>query len=212
MCFHNSLSVESQTLENRYHAEFCEKHLFKPIQHGNAFANINWPVITSNNPGEISQFGWGLIPGWIKDAESAGKIKLQTLNARSETIFEKPSFRNSIKSKRCIIPSTGFFEWQHEEKKKIPWFIKIKDQEIFSMAGLWDEWTDKSTGEIFHSFSILTTAANSIMEKIHNTKKRMPVILTSETELEWLSPVLSESSVMEICKPLADQWIVANKL
>ncbi|PKP20588.1 MAG: DUF159 family protein [Bacteroidetes bacterium HGW-Bacteroidetes-21] len=212
MCFHNSLSVESQTLENRYQAEFVEKHIYKATKHGNAFANIQWPVITSSHSGEISQFGWGLIPGWIKDAESAKKIKLQTLNARSETVFEKPSFRNSIKSKRCLIPSTGFYEWQHEGKMKIPWFIRLKDVEIFSMAGIWDEWTDRNTGEIVRTFSILTTPANAIMEKIHNTKKRMPLMLLPHQEKAWLQVPPEEREIAAFFEPLSDAYLTTEML
>ncbi len=212
MCFFNALSVNSTTLENRYTVDFPERSKFVAIEKGNGFAGISWPVITGEIPGKIEMQKWGLVPSWVPDAEAAKKISLQTLNARSETAFEKPSFKKSIRSQRCIVPSTGFFEWQHLGKKKIPWFIKIKGNEIFSIAGIWDEWADKSTGEIFRSFSILTTSANSIMAEIHNTKKRMPVILLTENEQKWLSQDIDRTSVIDLCSPLSDSLIDAFKI
>jgi len=205
MCFFNSLSVNATTLEARYNAAFPGSEDFTPVTRGNAFAGINWPVITGDNPGTIEMLGWGLIPSWVKDGDTAKKLRQQTLNARSETIFEKPSFRSSIKNKRCLIPSTGFYEWQHEGKKKIPWFIKMKEQEVFSMAGIWDEWVNTETGEIYRGFSILTTAANSIMERIHNTKKRMPVLLTVRNEKNWLSENGIKENLLPFFVPAPDE-------
>ena len=206
MCFHNSLSVTAQDIEHRYNAKFNSKITFEPVYHGNAFNFIKLPVITNKNINLIEEYHWGLIPHWVKNADDAKKIKTNTLNAKSETVFEKPSFRNSIKNKRCIIPSTGFFEWQTLNPKanrteKIPYFIFLNEQKIFSMAGLWDEWIDNASGEVVNTFSILTTNANSMMEKIHNTKKRMPVILNSEDEIKWLTNDINEKNIYEFCKP-----------
>lgn len=212
MCFFNSLSVNSATLESRYSAEFTEKEGFSAIKKGNGFAAIRWPVICSNQPEKIEPLNWGLVPSWTPDADTAKKLRMQTLNARSETVFEKPSFRNSIRTRRCLIPSTGFFEWQHEGKNKIPWFIKMKNQEVFSMAGIWDEWVNKETGELFRGFSILTTAANTIMEKIHNTKKRMPVLLSPEDEMSWLNLQGDKNNLSPFFVPVKDETIEALML
>jgi putative SOS response-associated peptidase YedK len=207
MCFFNSLSVNATTLESRFNASFPKKSTYNPVKKGNAFSAISWPVITGENEALLIRQEWGLIPSWVKDNETAKKLRFQTLNARSETVFEKPSFRNSIRNKRCLIPSTGFYEWQHEGKKKIPWFIKMKKQEIFSMAGIWDEWINNETGEIFRGFSILTTAANSIMEKIHNTKKRMPVILSPGNEHAWLNAHGEKNNLSPFFVPVKDETI-----
>jgi len=212
MCFFNALSVNSATLENRYKVDFPDRAKFVAIERGNGFAAITWPVITGELPGKIEMQKWGLVPSWVPDAESAKKISIQTLNARSETVFEKPSFRNSIKTRRCLIPSTGFYEWQHEGKKKIPWYISINNTEIFSMAGIWDEWVNPDSGEIFRGFSILTTKANSIMEKIHNTKKRMPVIVLGEAENRWLKKDISESEISEMFEAIQNDEIKAKQL
>lgn len=134
-------------------------------------------MISNDKPDLIELYTWGLIPFWVKNLEAANKISERTLNARSETIFEKPSFRHSIMSKRCLIIADGFFEWQHENKKAYPYYIKLKGNETFGIAGIWDSWTNPESKEEMRTFSVITTAANSLLEKVHNTRKRMPVIL-----------------------------------
>ena len=124
-----------------------------------------------------------------------------TINAKADTIFDKPSFRHSIMSKRCIVPSTGFFEWRHEGKDKVPYFIQVINEEIFSMGGIFDVWDNPQTGEIYHSFSIITSEANYLMEYIHNTKKRMPVILSPEDEKRWIDPNLNKEGIKDLLKP-----------
>jgi len=187
MCFHNSLSTDAQKLENRYQAEFNQRNQFQSVYHASAFQNIIWPVITNNQQQHIQLFSWGLIPHWTKNILQAEEIRQLTYNARLETMFQKRSFAVAASSKRCLVPSTGFYEWQMNGKMKIPWFIRAADQEIFSLAGIWDTWTDENSGKEIYTFSIVTTEAVGIMEKIHNTKKRMPLLLTKENETLWLS-------------------------
>jgi len=111
--------------------------------HVNAFTFPKYPIITSSD--EVQVFNWGLIPFWVRTEEDATEIRKMTLNARADTIFEKPSFREPIMKKRCIVPSTGYFEWRHEGANKIPYYIYLKDEPIFSMAGIYDRWLDKDT-------------------------------------------------------------------
>lgn len=193
MCFHNAMSKKAQEVANRFNAQI--EIGFNPIYHASGFAFPEWPVITAEEPDKIKLFRWGLIPHWVKDEEEAKRIKAQTLNARSETVFEKPSFRLSIHKRRCFVLSTGFYEWQDFNKKKYPYFIHLKDSEIFALAGIYSSWVNKLTGEIFNTFSILTTAANSLMAKIHNSKERMPVILPPEIERDWLMTDLSDEQI-----------------
>ena len=128
MCFHNSLSKTAQEVKNRFKAKYDETGvLFEPVFHATAFTFPKWPVITTDKPETLQLFNWGLIPHWAKDIEDAKKARQNTLNAQSETVFEKPSFRFSIDKKRCIVPSTGFFEWRDIVKKKYPYFIKLKE-------------------------------------------------------------------------------------
>lgn len=180
--------------------------------HVNAFNFPKCPVITTSD--EVQVFNWGLIPFWVKTEDNAGEIRKMTLNARADTIFEKPSFREPIMKKRCIVPSTGYFEWRHEGSKKIPYYIYLKDEPIFSMAGIYDSWLDKVTGIEHSTFSIITTDANPLTDYIHNTKHRMPAILSKEDEEKWLNPTLSKFEITSLLKPydadLMDAYIIRN--
>ena len=167
--------------------------------HVNAFNYPKYPIITTSN--EIQVFNWGLIPFWVKSEKDAEEIRKMTLNARADTIFEKPSFRESIMKKRCIVPSTGYFEWRHEGIKKIPYFIYLKDEPIFSMAGIYDRWLDKETGEEYNTFSVITTDTNPLTDYIHNTKHRMPAILSKEDEERWINPDLTKTDIESLLKP-----------
>jgi putative SOS response-associated peptidase YedK len=157
------------------------------------FAHPELPIITDIEPNAIQAFNWGLIPFWVKDALTATKLSNQTLNARSETMFEKPSFRNSSMSRRCLILVDGFYEYYHINGKKIPYYIFLKDQETMLMAGLWEKWELKKENISRYTVSIVTTHANDLMAKIHNnpatlkrTGPRMPLIIPEELKKEWL--------------------------
>ena len=198
MCFYYHLSKLTQEAKNRA----INSEVLKELDLVNGFTYPQMPVITSS---ALELMQWGLIPFWSKD----DSIKRHTLNARSETVFDKPSFKNSILRKRCLVPANGFFEWQHIGSKKQPFYIHLKNQECFNFAGIWDEWTDKETGEILKTYSILTTVANPLMAKIHNTKKRMPVILTEEVENCWLEDGLSNTDVKKFFHPINEKFIEA---
>jgi putative SOS response-associated peptidase YedK len=156
-------------------------------------------VISNENPGELSLYRWGLIPFWAKDPTIGNKL----INAKSETILEKPSFKNSFKSKRCLVLSDGFYEWK-KDTGKIPYRITRRDGSAFSMAGIWDKWINQDSEEI-HSFAILTTVSNSLMEKIHD---RMPVILDIETEKKWIENI-SQEELVSLLKPCSASSLLA---
>lgn len=216
MCFHNSMSKKAQQLAARYGRKSDIIEIYQNIlneqYHVNAFNFPKCPVITSSD--EIQAFNWGLIPFWVKTEENADEIKRMTLNARADSVFEKPSFRESVMKKRCIVPSTGYFEWRHEGSKKIPYYIYLKGEEIFSMAGIYDTWLDRSTGIVHTTFSIITTDANPLTNYIHNTKHRMPAILSKEDEERWLEPILSKAEISSLLKPydaeLMDAYVIRN--
>lgn len=128
------------------------------------------PVISNDEPTVISLFQWGLVPSWMKDGQTAAKIRVKTLNARSETIFEKPAFKNSILTQRCPVLVDEFYEWRHENKKTYPYYVQFKDEKPFALAGLRDGWRNHSDGKYTETFSIVTTMANPLLEKIYNTK------------------------------------------
>jgi putative SOS response-associated peptidase YedK len=199
-------------MEERFSAKFDEPERFTPIYHISAFKTPYLPIIADMAPDKIQFFQWGLIPFWVKDGKSARKLQFQTFNAKAETIHEKPSFRASIKNKRCLVLVDGFYEW-HEQSQtgtKFPYFIRLKDQKLFALAGIWDTWENKDTGESKNTFSIITTEANPFLARIHNTKKRMPVILKQADEVRWLNPELDVEDINALLKPYDDSRMEAH--
>jgi putative SOS response-associated peptidase YedK len=198
MCFHLSLWRDVRYLEKRFGARFIEPG-YEPFYHLAAFSMPAHPVITDNDPDIIQMLEWGLIPHWARTVEQANDIRKGTFNARSDTIFSKPSFRSSILGRRCLVLADGFYEWREFQSKKYPYYIRLKDREAFSLAGIWDTW---SSGEISKTtFSIITTDANPMMAQIHNTKKRMPVILRREDERRWLEKGLAPAEIRSMLRP-----------
>jgi len=137
------------------------------------------PVIIREDSTRLVLFKWGLIPGWAKDAAIGNKM----INARAETVDEKPSFKQSFQQRRCLVPADGFYEWKKDGKNKYPFRISLHGGEPFAFAGLWDTWTSPS-GQTICSFTIITTEANELVGTIHN---RMPAILPREIEDIWLN-------------------------
>lgn len=177
------------------------KLLAKSLQddHYNAAPSQHLPVVTNEQPDVIQFFSWGLQPFWANDAKAVKRA----INARAETLTEKTSFRKLLNSKRCLVPADGFFEWQKTDHGKVPYRILLKDEDTFSFAGLWDEWLDKSTGELLHTYTIITTEANDLVKPIHD---RMPVILSPEAEELWLDSHESQEELLSLLKPYdADQ-------
>jgi putative SOS response-associated peptidase YedK len=165
------------------------------------FAHPKLPVITSEK--EFTYLSWGLIPAWVKDWDSAKKLRIQTLNAQSETVDSKPSFRTAVKQKHfCIIPVNGFFEWHtHTNGEKYPFFIYPKQDSLFLMSGLYETWRNPATQELIRSFTIVTTEANERMAWIHNSKKRMPLILSTADAKHWLDSDLDFDQKKELMRP-----------
>jgi putative SOS response-associated peptidase YedK len=151
------------------------------------------PVIrqdTGDPKRSLSLMRWGLIPSWAKDP----KLGYKLINARAETVSDKPAFREALQSRRCLIPADGFYEWAKEEKTKSPYCFTLVDDSVFAFAGLWDRWKDRN-GEALQTCSIITTSANALVAGAHD---RMPVILEPENYDLWLDPGFSKT------KPLLD--------
>lgn len=185
MCYRTKLNAVLKDIESTFKARFIVPESYTPMEEINGFSFMKTPVITDENQGEIEMFNWGLIPFWAKD----DKIRKKTLNARIETVKEKPAYRNSANN-RCLVIANGYYEWQWldpkgKEKKK--YLITPKDQEIFAFAGIYSSWKNPLNHELVNSYSILTTDANELMSEIHNSKKRMPVVLKKEDRENWLS-------------------------
>ncbi len=184
MCYHTKQTATAVQLKHRYKAIFEKETNYQPKASVNGFNHPYTPIITNQAPNEIQLFQWGLLPSWAKDTS----LQKNTLNAQFETISEKPTFRDA-QSKHCIIPITGFYEWKWLNKtgsKKEKYQITAADTEVFSLAGLWNEWLHPKTGQLIKTYTILTTEADELMAEVHNSKKRMPIILTEQGEQEWL--------------------------
>ena len=184
MCFFSKQSKSATELQNRFNAKFENEDQYTPSVF-NGFQFPKTPIITNTDTGKIQLFNWGLIPHWAKD----NTIRKNTLNARIETIHEKPAFRNVVNN-RCLVLVDGFYEWQwldEKGKNKNKYLIALPNDGAFALAGLWSIWNDKNTGEIVHTYTVLTTAANELMSRIHNSQKRMPVVLSQDNEKDWLN-------------------------
>ncbi len=216
MCYFVEINLPREELEKRFGVPMKKDPRYMPGIFFSAFTHPFLPVIKSNDPDFIGTSQWGLIPFWVKDEISAQKIRRSTFNARAETIWEKPSFRSAIAKNRCLVLVHGFFEYHSTCVNKIPFFIKRKDNQAFAFAGISESWTNPSTGEIIDSVSILTREANPLLAKIHNTKQRMPVILSEEAEMEWINPSLDRKEVDELIHTLPDDeleaWTVSKDI
>ena len=206
MCYRYSVPGP-ESIKKTYQVKLGQS--FQRRYHVGAFENVKLPVITNKNPDQVQLFKWGLIPFWVKDEKTANEFKDRTVNARYETIFEKPAFRSSAGKKHCLVIADGFFEWRYYNGKNYPYYIKLKDREVFSMAGLWDSWINKDTGEEIYSYTIITTEANPLMAMIHNKKKRMPAILEREDEKKWINETLSKDEAMGLLKPFDESKMTA---
>jgi putative SOS response-associated peptidase YedK len=151
---------------------------------------------------ELVLLRWGLIPSWSKDPAIGNRL----INARAETAREKPSFRNAFRRHRCLIPASGFYEWQRQERGKQPHFVRMRDGKPFAFAGLWDRW-ESPDKDVIETCTILTTAANAVLAPIHD---RMPVILPREAYARWLDPALQETdSLGPLLAPFPPDDLVA---
>lgn len=187
-----------------------------PIFHASGYAHPTFPIIENLEEPQVNGHLWGLIPSWVKDKDQAQSIWNRTLNARSETILEKPSFRSAAKRGRCLVVTDGFYEHHHKNGKSYPYLLRHKDESPMIIAGLKEEWTEPESGKLWRSFTIVTTKGNELLSKIHNNPKlkgpRMPVILDRESQKLWLEDweTQAKERIEYICKPYADDELKAH--
>jgi putative SOS response-associated peptidase YedK len=212
MCFTVNVNLIKEELENRYGANLIDPDKYRPSYYYHAFSLPNIPVICSEEPAAIRLLKWGLIPSWTKNIQDANVIRYKTFNARAESLTNKPSFSSAFSSRRCIIPVKGFFEWQHVENKKIPWYIYHAGNEILSFAGIYDNWIEDKTGEVFSTFSVITTEANELMATIHNSGKRMPVILNKPDENIWINNSTLQEDALRLLLPCPSEILKAHTI
>jgi putative SOS response-associated peptidase YedK len=162
-------------------------------------------IVAEDGIRKAQKFRWGLVPSWSKDA----KVNAAMINARSETIAEKPAYRAAFKRRRCLIPADGFYEWKAVGKVKFPHHIGMKDGAPFAMAGIYEVWRDKANpdAEPLFTAAIVTTGPNELMEKIHD---RMPVILAPEDWDTWLDPDAEPAALLELLRPFPAEKMAAR--
>jgi putative SOS response-associated peptidase YedK len=182
-----SLTASAAKIGERFSVDVPE--FVQPVY--NAAPTQILPVITSASPQGVSTFYWGTSPQWSKNKTLSEKL----INVRAEQIQEKTSTKKALLKTRCLVPADGFYAWKKAGKKTlIPYRFIATNQELFSMAGMWDEYED-TDGNEFHTFTIITTPANELVSSIYD---RMPVMLNKETEKIWLNPASTEEELMAI--------------
>ncbi|MFQ5612923.1 MAG: SOS response-associated peptidase [Anaerolineae bacterium] len=176
MCGRFTLTANAEAIQAAFNVQTINAEL---LPRYNIAPTQPVAVVLSNGERHLEMFRWGLIPFWAKDPAIGNRM----INARAETVAEKPSFKTPLKHKRCLVVSDGFYEWRKEESGKTPMYIRLASGEPFAFAGLWDTWSKQD--EPLNSCTIITTAPNEFMAPIHN---RMPAILTPEAIDVWLDP------------------------
>lgn len=150
---------------------------------------------------EWSHCRWGLVPRWADDPAIGNRM----INARAESVAEKPAFRSAFRYRRCIVPANGFYEWQKRDRAKIPYFVRAKDDEPFGLAGLWEHWQGADGTEL-ETCTIITTEANALIRPLHD---RMAVILPEEAYSTWLDPTTRPKELQALLRPAPDDWLIA---
>ncbi|MBI1743431.1 SOS response-associated peptidase [Candidatus Acetothermia bacterium] len=186
MCGRFTLKSDPEEIEETFGAKVPVNY----APHYNIAPTQDVLVLLGDGSPRIEAFRWGLIPSWAKDEKIGNKL----INARAETIFEKPSFRSAVKSRRCLVIADGFYEWRQTELGKRPMHIRLKSKEPFGFAGLWESWNSPE-GKVIKTCTIVTTDPNELMKAIHN---RMPVILSKELQEIWLDAKLKTQAELEL--------------
>ena len=192
MCGRFSVYIDDEELKNRFPNHDVTP--FQEVKVTNFAPTMEMPVIIEN---QVVNMKWGLIPSWSQNKSFANKL----INARCETLLEKPSFKNLVNTQRCIVPSNGFYEW--DPVSKLPYFVKPADSSLMNFCGLHTLWMDENRRPV-NTFTIITTKSNQIMSEIHN---RMPVILEQGSEKKWLSRSNNFTAVQSLVKPISDSSI-----
>jgi putative SOS response-associated peptidase YedK len=185
MCGRYTLTADLKTVADRFGAPMpADEWATSAPPRYNIAPTQSVIVVGDDGKRYMKQMRWGLIPSWAKDPSIGNKM----INARAETVAEKPAYRSALKKRRCLVPADGFYEWQKLGNVKQPMRIVLKSHEPFGFAGLWEEWMSPE-GEGVLSCVIITTEANELLKSVHD---RMPVILTREAEAMWLDPKIQE--------------------
>lgn len=215
MCYYNSINVSKGSKITFNTTTKDLPAIDRSLQSGFEFGD--WPIVKPDGDDFTFELAhWELIAPWVNSTMEVikGRQKFNTLNATAERLLESRLFKQAALKRRCLVLSSGFYEWRHYKpegaKKEIayPYYISLKDQPYFFMAGIYQPWVDIESGETMDTFSIVTTKANSLMEQIHNKKKRMPTILNEAQASEWLIQKLPESRIMDLASSQYDEHLM----
>lgn len=190
MCGRFTITTDPEKLARRFGIQIPEAD-WRPRY--NAAPTQVLPVVLNTEPARANWLKWGLVPSWAADAAIGNRM----INARAETLTQKPSFRTPLRKRRCLVLADGFYEWKKLPQGKQPMRIVRADGEPFAMAGLWETWRDPG-GDLVRTFAIITTDANDMMREIHD---RMPVILPGPAERVWLSDQSDEAEWLALLRP-----------
>ena len=206
MCGRSSLTKTEKELEERFRANFYSEDLerYNPLPNFNVAPTQMHPVITMQEPHVIHLYRWGLIPFWAKDM----KIGASMINARIEGIEEKPAFRQAFEKRRCLVPFDGYYEWMKTPEGKIPYRIKVTNTDIFSIAGLFENWKSPE-GNLIHSFTLITKEADPRIAHLHD---RMPLILLPQQENLWIDASVPTKDVMNNLLPVPGDYITWHRV
>ncbi|KAA9014056.1 SOS response-associated peptidase [Niallia endozanthoxylica] len=206
MCGRFTLSADFSEIIERFAIEAAIEEELYQLSYNIAPSHSVLSVINDGSRNRLGYLKWGLIPNWAKDQ----KIGFKLINARAETLAEKPSFRDAYMKRRCLVIADSFYEWKrHDQQNKTPMRIKLKTDELFAMAGLWERWKS-SEGKTIFSCTVITTTPNEVVKDIHD---RMPVILKKEDEQTWLNPSIQDPHKLNsILKPLPEEFIEAYEV
>lgn len=190
MCGRLANHSTPEQIKTEFAVESKDSKLFAP-RYNVAPSQMIACVLEEASERILSLLKWGLVPAWAKEAAIGNRM----INARAETLTEKPSFREAFQKRRCIVPASGFYEWKKSSGgAKQPFYFYLNKKEVFGFAGLWEEWLDKESGELLESCTIITTEANDVLKPIHD---RMPVILKAGDYDQWLDPQTNDTGKLE---------------
>jgi putative SOS response-associated peptidase YedK len=199
MCGRYVLTANPQQMTERFALSVGPPDL--PTRY-NVAPQMHMPVIVANSPNRLDIMRWGLVPSWAKDE----RVGYKTINARAETVAERPAYRAALRYHRCLVPASGFYEWRATPRGKQPYFIHLPDEPLFAFAGLYDIWHSPDGSEL-PTYTIITCAPNELMAPLHN---RMPVILARDAEAAWLDPGETRAAaVLPLLQPFPAEAMAA---
>lgn len=204
MCFSYSVNFKAEHLQSKLNLDEVPE-IPQPGFFISGFTYPRLTVIAGDGGMHAEYYDWGLIPEWVKSVEKASEMRQYGLNAKGETLHERPMFRHAFESHRVLVPMAGFYEWRDVNKKKYPYYIRPSAGDFFLVAGIASRWVNTETGEETGTYAVVTCASGPLMSMVHNSKKRQPLILP---ETDWETWVYgAQDQALELVKPCNDELL-----